>query len=76
VIVLCVLLVLSLGISEYMVRTNAIDAFYLLHSRGWELALGGLIGLGAIPPLRKQWGIEIAAMLGCILLILSVLFYH
>lgn len=75
-IVLSILLLISLGVSEYMVRTNAIDAFYLLHSRGWELALGGLIGLGAIPPLRKQWGIEIASLIGCALIALSVLFYH
>lgn len=76
VIVLGAVLVTSLCISEYMVRTNAIDAFYLLHSRGWELAMGGLIGLGAIPALRKQWGIELASLMGCVLIILSVIFYH
>lgn len=40
---------LSLGLSEYLVRTDAMQAFYLLHARAWELALGGLVALNICP---------------------------
>ena len=69
------LLAVSLGISEYLVRTNSIHAFYLLHSRAWELALGGLVALNVLPSIKQTHGSDALSLLGAALVVLSILFY-
>ena len=51
------------GVERYPEAT-----FYLLPTRAWELFLGALLALGAVPALRAQWQRELAAVLGVVLL--------
>jgi peptidoglycan/LPS O-acetylase OafA/YrhL len=44
------------------------NVFYLPMFRAWELFIGVLLALGAIPPLRKRWQRESASILGVVLL--------
>jgi peptidoglycan/LPS O-acetylase OafA/YrhL len=39
--------VASFALAEHQVHVDARSAFYLVHSRAWELLLGGLLALGA-----------------------------
>jgi peptidoglycan/LPS O-acetylase OafA/YrhL len=48
-------------------------SFYLLHTRAWELALGALLAVGAIPALRARWARELTAAIGLIAIGASVL---
>lgn len=48
-------------------------SFYLLHTRAWELALGALLAVGAIPALRAQWAREVTAAIGLIAIGASIL---
>lgn len=66
--ILCVILLISLGVSEYLVRTDAMQAFYMLHARAWELAMGGIVALGAIPAVTHQKWREGLALLGLALI--------
>lgn len=70
--VLLLVMVASLGLSEYWVRTSTLQAFYLLPSRAWELAVGGIIALQIIPPLRSKLYADVLAALGLILIGLAV----
>lgn len=55
-LVLSLLLIASLVVSEYLVVTDARQAFYHLHARAWELALGGILSLSVLPSLQsKVW---------------------
>ncbi|MGB3725281.1 MAG: acyltransferase family protein [Glaciecola sp.] len=40
---LIVLAFISLGISQYLLYSSPSDAFYLLHSRAWELLIGAIL---------------------------------
>ena len=62
----------SLALSEYLVHVDAMQAFYMLHTRAWELAIGGIIVLGVIPPLKKAQ--SLISMIGLTLIIIGVLF--
>lgn len=44
----------SLGVSEYLARNDGMQAFYYLHSRAWQLALGGLAALGAVDRAKRD----------------------
>ena len=72
-IILAALLILSLIISEYLVHTDALQAFYMLHSRAWELAMGGLVALNVIPPARRQSLREGLAALGLVMIFASLI---
>lgn len=52
IIFLVTILISSLAVSEYLTHTNQMAAFYLIQSRAWELALGGLLALRAVPVLH------------------------
>jgi peptidoglycan/LPS O-acetylase OafA/YrhL len=53
-------------------RGDADAAFYLAPFRAWELALGALAALGALPPLQGRVPREAAAALGAALIAWSV----
>ena len=61
--------VVSLGCCIGLTIYNPETAFYLIPSRAWELFLGALIAIGAVPavPVRFR-GIEAALGMGCIAL--------
>ena len=52
--VVVALLLLSFGVSCYLVYANQTAAFYLLPSRVWEFLLGGLLAITQWSP-QKQW---------------------
>lgn len=70
------LCVLGLLVSAAMLRHDAVAAFYTLPARAWELALGGVLGLGLLPPAgnRRQANLLVLAGLGMIAA--AALFYN
>lgn len=54
----------SLGFGAWASLVAPAAAFYLLPARAWELALGGLVALGALPPVAHRWrhGLCLAAL--------------
>ena len=70
------LTIASFVASQWMVSRNASAAFYLIPFRTWELALGSLLAMGAIPAPRRQWQAEIGVAAGLALIAYSVLFYN
>jgi peptidoglycan/LPS O-acetylase OafA/YrhL len=74
--IMLVLALLSLGLSIWLVRTDQASAFYLLHSRAWELLLGGLLALGTFPAIRSRLLAGALGILGLALIAGSVLFYR
>jgi len=75
IFILVLLTVFSLITSEYLLRTNALHAFYMLHSRAWELSLGGLIGLSIFPMIQPKILSNLLVLFGFSLIFLSSLLY-
>ncbi|HEY2446560.1 MAG TPA: acyltransferase family protein [Rhizomicrobium sp.] len=63
----------SLVLSTWGAGSARIAAFYLLPTRSWELMLGALIGLGALPNPKSAVVSDLLASLGLILIAGSVL---
>ncbi len=74
--VMVVLALLSLALSIWLVRTDQAGAFYLLHSRAWELLLGALLALGTFPAIRSRLLAGALGILGLALIAGSVLLYR
>nr|WP_294816693.1 acyltransferase family protein [uncultured Sphingomonas sp.] len=70
------LTIASFVASVWMVSSDASGAFYLIPFRTWELALGSLLAIGAIPAPRKQWQAEAGAVLGLAMIGYSALFFN
>lgn len=68
-------ILVSLAASEIVVRYWPSQAFYLIPYRAWELGFGALLGLGALPTLRRHWQREAAAWAGLALIALPMIFY-
>lgn len=62
-LIFIVLALASLGISAWLVRVDRTAAFYLPHSRAWELLAGALLAIGAVPAIRSR---RLAAALGLV----------
>jgi len=62
--VIAALAALSLLVSSWAVRDAASAAFYLPHSRAWELLLGSLLALKVFPELRPRWAREALGLAG------------
>ncbi len=67
-VVLATLALGSLALSIWQVRVRPDAAFYLLPARAWELLLGSLLALGAVPAFPRAWHADAAAVLGIALL--------
>ncbi|PZO87424.1 MAG: hypothetical protein DI626_04015 [Micavibrio aeruginosavorus] len=65
----------SLLISEYLVRTDGMQAFYHLHSRAWQLALGGIVALDIIGRPRGERVLRLLPAAGLILMTAPVFLY-
>jgi len=65
----------SLAISAWLVWSNAAAAFYLLHSRAWELMIGSCLAMGTVPAIRNAKLAEGCAALGILLIAGSVMLY-
>ncbi|MFO1141849.1 MAG: acyltransferase family protein [Amaricoccus sp.] len=66
----------SFALSEHALLTGRQQAaFYLLHSRAWELGLGAALALGALPVLRGRLAAEAIALLAAAAILVPVLAY-
>jgi peptidoglycan/LPS O-acetylase OafA/YrhL len=70
---LLVLTVVSLVSCVVVTESNTSAAFYLSHTRAWELLAGGLLAINAIPALQDQRKREFVSLAGILLLAFSVL---
>ncbi len=59
-----VLAVVSFALSAWGVRAHPDAAFYLAPYRTWELMLGALLALGAVPPPNTAWARDMLAIFG------------
>jgi peptidoglycan/LPS O-acetylase OafA/YrhL len=75
VAVLALAFALSLLVSEWAVRHEPSAAYYLTPARAWELLLGALLALRAVPPIPAGVWRELAAGAGLLLMACSVVFY-
>ena len=60
--------VLSFAASVWGVAYHPAAAFYLAPMRAWELALGSLLALDAFPQLRQRLWLELAGLIGLVLI--------
>lgn len=63
---------LSLAASVITVQTSQPVAFYMLHTRAWELAMGGLISFA--PPIANRAVSEVGRLAGLALIAFAVLY--
>ncbi len=68
-------LVASLALSAWGVAAAKVAAFYLLPMRAWELMLGALLALGAVPPPKSRIVAELLAALGLVLIFFAVFLF-
>lgn len=68
--ILTIIIISSLSYSDYLSTHSPQSAFFMLHSRAWELGVGGLLALCPLPALKSQKTINSLSFLGlvCILL--------
>jgi peptidoglycan/LPS O-acetylase OafA/YrhL len=71
---LCAAALASFLLSAWMVFSNSAAAFFLLQYRAWELLIGSLLAVKAIPTLPRQWLAELVGIGGLVLIVISVLF--
>ena len=69
------LLALSLILSIFITPVNRTFAFYLLPTRIWEFFIGVVSAVGIVPVLRHRTTRELWALLGAVLIVVSVIFY-
>ena len=67
--------IISFVCSVYVVNINKSAAFYLAPTRAWELLVGSIISLNAIPLIRTKWMRSSMALLGILCIGYSVFFY-
>jgi peptidoglycan/LPS O-acetylase OafA/YrhL len=74
--ILALLALISLLISAHLVDSDQSSAaFYLPHSRAWELLAGSLVALNAFPTVRHRAVAETLAVLGLGFILFSVFTY-
>ncbi len=66
---------LSFGASIWGVENKPTATFYLLHTRAWELFLGGALALGAFPMLENKPLKEVLGWSGLAMIFCSVFLY-
>jgi len=72
---LSIVAILSFTASVIQVHEEPTAAFYLVQFRAWELLMGSLLALDALPKLKKRWQLEIIASFGLFLILASIYFY-
>jgi peptidoglycan/LPS O-acetylase OafA/YrhL len=63
----------SFAASVVLVRIDPGAAFYLLPTRAWELGVGALLAIGAVPPLRNRYAQHAVSLLGGALVLTGIL---
>lgn len=66
----------SFVLSVILVRSHQVAAFYMAPTRAWELLVGALLALGAVPRIRWHWLREALAGLGLALIVAGCLFFY
>ena len=67
--VLFVVAIISFALSVRLTHRNPTEAFYMLSSRAWELLLGSLLALKAVPPIKLRLVRELSAAAGLALIL-------
>ncbi len=62
--VVAVLIISSFALCQRLVAVDSRQAFYLVHCRAWELLIGALLALGALPQLRNRIALEVLGVFG------------
>lgn len=62
----------SFALSVWGVANAPVATFYLLPTRAWELLAGAALGIGMVPSIRSGWLRESSAILGFLLIVLSI----
>jgi peptidoglycan/LPS O-acetylase OafA/YrhL len=75
VAIVAAIFVVSLGLSIWGVEHAPTATFYLLPARAWELMLGALLALGAIPQIENRVVREAASLIGLALIAIAVFIY-
>jgi hypothetical protein len=70
--ILFAIAVASQGYSSYLAHVRPQAAFYLVQSRAWELLVGALFAIGAVPELHKRWQAELTGAVGLVLILCSL----
>lgn len=65
--------IVSFGLAWWRVTTDMNAAFYLVHYRVWELAVGSLLAMGAFPQARSALIANLETVLGIGLIVVAVL---
>jgi peptidoglycan/LPS O-acetylase OafA/YrhL len=74
VLVISAIAIASFGAAVYEVYANPSAAFYLVQFRAWELAVGALLAIGALPVISRRWIAEVVAAAGLALVCGSFVF--
>ncbi len=69
-------MVISLGASIYGVSHHPAATFYLVPTRAWELMIGSILALGALPDLSSNWQRNVFTLTGLALIIFSIISYN
>jgi peptidoglycan/LPS O-acetylase OafA/YrhL len=67
--------ILSFALSIWLTHRNPSAAFYMLSSRAWELLMGSLLALKAVPPIRMRLVREVSAAAGLALILFAVFLF-
>jgi len=70
--VVCAIALVSFLYSGWMVYAESSAAFFLVQFRAWELLIGTLLAINAIPKLNHRWQAELIGLCGIALIVLSV----
>lgn len=68
--------ILTLAMSQWRVASDPSAAFYLVHYRAWELMIGSILAIGAVPFSSNRVVTNVAAALGLVLIVGSVLMLY
>lgn len=68
----CGAFVISLAMSIALTPDNNRSAYFLIHTRAWELLLGSVIALGLIPAPVRTWQRESASTIGLLAIAVAV----
>ncbi|MBN1929651.1 MAG: acyltransferase [Chlorobiaceae bacterium] len=67
--------IISLVASIYGVAHHPGATFYLVPTRAWELMVGSMLALGALPDLSKDWQRNVLTLSGLAFILFSIFFY-
>jgi peptidoglycan/LPS O-acetylase OafA/YrhL len=76
VITLTFICIVSVAASVLGAARGSPAAFYLAHSRAWELGIGALLALGVAPRIEMRWAREILAIGGLAAIVAAAILYR